>query len=164
MVVASCYRNNIAANNINLKTGAGMSDTYTYKGLPNLTPQRLFFWILLDKTEEQLGLKDLGALLAIVAGQPFIPTRGKFGGATPGTSIASLAARTVLDVDLPFRLPTITGSLTGLRIAFTRNLGAFVGRTIPIVGEVLLAYDVSRILWNTVTTYNAMVSQADRLL
>ncbi len=142
-----------------------VENVYSYRGQINLTPAHLFFWVLMDKTEEQLGVKDIAALFAIVIGQPFIPTRGKFGGATPGTSIASLAARTALDIDLPFRLPMITGASLGtLRIAFTRNLGAFVGRTIPIVGEVMLAADAAAIMWKTVTTYNSLVKMEDRIL
>lgn len=141
-----------------------MDNRYVYNGLHNLTSERLFLWILLDEIEKQFGVDDIAALLAIVSGQPFIPTRGKFGGATPGTSIASLAARATLNVELPFRLPMITGaSVRMLRIAFTRNLGAFVGRTIPIVGEIILAKDVTEIMWNTVTTYNVIVKPKDRL-
>ncbi len=138
---------------------------YSYHGQTNLAPGRLFFWVLMDQTAEHFGLKDIAAIFAIVAGQPWLLTRGKFGGATPGTSIASLAARTALDVELPFRLPMITGASLGtLRIAFTRNLGAFVGRTIPIVGWVVLAVDVSEILWKTITVYNAIVKTEDRVL
>jgi len=52
----------------------------------------------------------------------------------------------------------------GVRIAFTRNLRAFVGRTIPVVGEVFLAIDVIRIMRNTVLTFNRLVQPADRVL
>ena len=145
--------------------GLVVATLYTWHGQTNLSPAHLFFWVLMDKTEEQLGVKDIAALFAIVIGQPFIPTRGKFGGATPGTSIASLAARTALDIELPIRLPMITGaSIRTLRIAFTHNLGAFVGRAIPIVGEVMLAADAAEIMWKTVTTYNALVRTEDRIL
>ncbi|SAK98742.1 hypothetical protein AWB78_05700 [Caballeronia calidae] len=50
-----------------------------------------------------------------------------------------------------------------LRIKFTRNLGAFVGRAIPGVGWVLLATDVSTILFRSVLLYNNMVRPEDRL-
>lgn len=138
---------------------------YSYHGQTNLTPGRLLFWVLMDQTAEHFGLKDIAAIFAIVIGQPWLLTPGKFNGATPGTSIASLAARAALDVELPFRLPMITGASLGtLRIAFTRNLGAFVGRTIPIIGWVVLAVDVSEILWKTITIYNAIVKTEDRVL
>lgn len=56
--------------------------------------------------------------------------------------------------------------LTGvwpLRISFTTKLGAFVGRTVPFVGWVILANDVTHIMWHTVKTYNSMVAPEDRL-
>lgn len=135
-----------------------MQSTYHYKGHLDLSDAELLFWIAVDKTLEQLGIEDTAAVFAILSGQPVIPARGKFQGATKGTSLASIASRRLLNYDLKFRLPMITGpSLSTLRIALTRNLGAFVGRTVPIFGWALVAYDVSRIMWNTVATYNAIV-------
>jgi hypothetical protein len=137
---------------------------YEYGGVSRLSPERLFFWVLVDKTEEQFGLHDLEAVVAIISGQPLLSTRGKFVGATPGTSLASLAARKALNVDLPFRLPMLTGgTVRTLRIAFTKNLGAFVGRAIPIVGYVMLASDAFEIMWKTVSTYNKIVRPEDRV-
>ncbi|EGD01750.1 hypothetical protein B1M_24912 [Burkholderia sp. TJI49] len=52
----------------------------------------------------------------------------------------------------------------GIRIAFTRRLGAWIGRTIPVVGEVFLASDAFMIMRNTVVTYNHLVKPEDRLL
>lgn len=138
--------------------------TYTYNQQSNLSAHELFFWIAVDKTLQQLGVKDVGAVFAIIVGQPIVPTRGKFGGATKGTSIASLASRQFLNYQLRFRLPMITGkSIATLRIALTRNLGAFVGRSVPIVGWIILANDVVRITWNTVATYNTIAISDDRL-
>jgi hypothetical protein len=137
---------------------------YHYKSQVNLSRIELFFWIAVDKTLQQLGVTDVGAVAAILLGQPMIGTRGKPIGATRGTSIASLACRQALNYELKFRLPMITGSsITTLRIALTKNLGAFVGRSVPVVGWVILAYDVSRIMWNTVSTYNFYVEQDDRI-
>ncbi|MGN6652509.1 MAG: STM2901 family protein, partial [Trinickia sp.] len=53
--------------------------------------------------------------------------------------------------------------LKGVRTAFTRNLGAFVGRSIPLVGEVFLARDAFLIIRNTVVTYNRLAQPADRV-
>jgi hypothetical protein len=129
--------------------------SYAYNQQGDLSCSELFFWIAVDKTLDQLGVGDVGAV---------IPTSGKFKGATKGTSVASLAGRHVLNHELKYRLPTITGSsLRTLRIAMTRNLGAFVGRTVPVVGWIILANDVVRITWNTVTTYNTIVRPEDRL-
>jgi len=55
------------------------------------------------------------------------------------------------------------GTVRTLRIAFTKNLGAFVGRAIPIVGYVVLASDAFEIMWKTVSTYNKIVRPEDRV-
>lgn len=102
----------------------------------------------------------------VLLGQRFIPTRGKFAIAVKGTSIASVVSRRLLPYELKHRiLPTVTSftSLIMLRIKFTRNIGAFVGRAIPGAGWVLLATDVSLITYRTVITYNSMVKPEDRL-
>lgn len=139
--------------------------TYDYKQQFNLSCSELFFWIAVDETLEQLGVEHVGAAFAILAGQPIVPTRAKFGGATKGTSVASVVSRHVLNYDLKWRLPMLTGSsLSTLRFSLTRNLGAFVGRTVPVVGWVIVGNDVVRIIWNTVATYNAIVSPEDRLV
>lgn len=100
----------------------------------------------------------------MLLGQADVPVAGKFADATKGTSVASLAARKLLPFKLRVRLPMITKiGLKGVRIAFTRNLGAFVGRSIPFVGEVFLARDAFLIMRNTVMTYNRLAQPADRI-
>lgn len=47
--------------------------------------------------------------------------------------------------------------------ASTKNLGAWVGRTIPVIGEVFLAADASVIMFNTVRRYNAVAKPEDRV-
>ncbi|AJY32001.1 putative membrane protein [Burkholderia thailandensis 34] len=143
-----------------------MSDNrYAYGVRQNLRPVDLFVYVALDETQKQLGFDDLGAAAAVLLGQSDVPVPGKFAGATKGTSVASLAARKLLPFKLAVRLPMMTGvGLSGFRIAFTRNLGAWVGRTIPIVGEVLLAKDAVLIMRNTLSTYNRLVKPADRVL
>jgi len=47
---------------------------------------------MVDKALERLGVQDVAAMFAIIADQPILPTRGKFSGATKGTSIVSVAA------------------------------------------------------------------------
>lgn len=138
--------------------------TYSFEGRGGLAPGELFFWIVVDTTLEGLGIDDVAAVIAIIAGQPILPSRGKFAGSTPGTSPLSTFLSRRLDVHLPFRLPTLTGrSLASLRVSFTNNLGRFAGRTIPFVGWAYLAYDVTRIIWRSVSRYNAMVQPQDRL-
>lgn len=141
-----------------------MANSYHYKHLANLTPQELFLWVAIDQTLEQVGGHDIAAVFAILAGQPIIPTRAKFGGATKGTSIASVTARRLLNYDVRVRLPTLTKeSIKSLKFRFTTNLGAFVGRSVPGVGWIIVAYDVVQITQKTVVTYNSLVKAEDRL-
>ena len=141
-----------------------MTHLYHYKDLTNLSSTELFFWIAVDKTMEQLGVSDIAAVFAILAGQPIIPTRVKPRGATKNTSVASIISRRFLQNEMRVRLPTFTNvSLRTLRPAMTNNLGAFVGRTVPVVGWVILAYDVTQIMKKTVITYNLLVMPEDRL-
>jgi len=63
-----------------------------YNGMLGLSAGELFFWIMVDKALERLGVQDVAAMFAIIADQPILPTRGKFSGATKGTSIVSVAA------------------------------------------------------------------------
>ena len=137
---------------------------YCYQGMNGLSAGELFFWIMVDKAQEQLGVKDLVAMFAVIAGQPILPTRGKFSGATKGTSIASVASRRLLNIELKRKiLPTVTNqSIRSFRILFTKNIGKFVGRAVPVVGWVILAYDVTVITANTVSEYNQRVTLEDQ--
>lgn len=137
---------------------------YDYKDLTNITREELFVWIAIDQVLEQFTGVDIAAAAAVLAGQPFVPTRAKFAGATRNTSVASIISRKVLNRQMPFRLPMITGkSLSTLKIALTKNLGAFAGRTVPIVGWVVLAYDVEEIIRKTSLKYNAIAIGKDKL-
>ncbi|WP_206951299.1 STM2901 family protein [Trinickia acidisoli] len=142
-----------------------MSDNrYTYGIHQNLTPADLFVYVAIDETRKQLGLDDLAAASAVLLGQADVPVPGKVAGATAGTSVASLTARKLLPFKVRVRLPMITKvGLSGVRIAFTRNLGAFVGRAVPVVGELFLARDAFMIMRNTVVTYNRLAKPDDRL-
>nr|WP_235996340.1 MULTISPECIES: hypothetical protein [Burkholderia] len=90
---------------------------------------------------------------------------GKMRGAVAGTSVVSMASRKLLPFNIGMRMPTITkAGAGGLRIAMTRNLGAFVGRAVPVVGTVMLATDAAIVMWNTVQVYNGIVKPEDRVL
>ena len=126
----------------------------------------MLFLIFIEETGKELGVDDAVGIAMVLLGQRFIPTRGKFANAVKGTSIASVVSRRMLPYELKHRiLPTVTSftSLIMLRIKFTRNIGAFVGRAIPGVGWVILATDVSLITYRTVSAYNSMVKPEDRL-
>lgn len=141
-----------------------MPNLYHYNTFANLSREELFLWVAIDQTLEQLGGVDIAAAAAVLSGQPFLPTRGKFGGATKGTSVASVASRHLLKQKLPFALPTITGaSLSTLKVTFTKSLGGFVGRLVPGVGWTILAYDVVQIMRKTILKYNTLVRKEDQL-
>ncbi|RQT39177.1 STM2901 family protein [Burkholderia contaminans] len=131
-----------------------------------LRREELLLLIFIEETGKALGVDDAVGIAMVLLGQRFIPTRGKFANAVKGTSIASVVSRRMLPYELKHRiLPTVASftSLIMLRIKFTRNIGAFVGRAIPGVGWVMLATDVSLITYYTVKTYNGMVKPEDRL-
>ncbi|ROS22594.1 STM2901 family protein [Raoultella terrigena] len=142
-----------------------LNGTYFYKGIENISAGELFFWLFLDKTNEQFGgVTDLLALSCIILGLPLLKTRGKPYGATQGTSIASKYLRQYLNVELPIRLPTLTeASIATLKPKYVTNLGAFVGRGFPVIGWVILASDVSQIVYKTVRDYNTIAHEKDRI-
>lgn len=121
-------------------TPRGTYSTYTYGTLTDLPPHVLMLCTMTEAVLEKLELKNLKtdayAVISILLGWPFKKTRGKFAGATKGTSVASMVCRAMLDYD--FRqaiLPTLTlQSVNTLRFRMVRNLGVFVGRTIPTLG------------------------------
>lgn len=142
-----------------------LNGTYFYKGISNISSGELFFWIFLDTVDEQFGgIKDLVAVSSLILGLPIIKTRAKPGTATPGTSIASKYSRQLLDIELPIRLPTLTNkSIELLKPMWVNNLGAFVGRTVPVIGWVILASDVAQIAYKAVSTYNMIARKEDRI-
>lgn len=120
--------------------------------------------MFIEKIDEQYGIQDLAAVSSIILGLPLLKTRVKPGAATKGTSIASKMSRRYLDVHLPFRLPTITNkSIKLLKPMYVNNLGAFVGRTVPVVGWLLLANDFAQISFKTMVTYNRIARSNDKV-
>jgi hypothetical protein len=114
---------------------------------------------------KQLGVDDIEAVVAILCGQDWIPTRTKPMGTTKGTSIASLVSRSLLNYDLKRKiLPTLTNaSVRKLKVILVRNIGTFVGRTVPVVGWVIVAHDVVTISIKSVQHYNRLVKPEDRI-
>ncbi|WP_429537036.1 STM2901 family protein [Paraburkholderia youngii] len=147
------------------RENAGSDNRYSFGIHKNIRAVDLFTYVALDETAKQFRISDLTAAAAVLLRQADIPVSGKLAGATVATSVASLAARKVLPFRVAVRLPMITSvGLKGVRIAFTRNLGAFVGRMVPVIGEFFLAADAIQIMRRTVTTYNRLVLPEDRLL
>lgn len=46
---------------------------------------------------------------------------------------------------------------------YVNNLGAFVGRTVPVAGWLLLANDFAQITFKTMTTYHRIARGGDKI-
>jgi hypothetical protein len=93
-------------------------------------------------------LGEIVELGAAASGFNILETRGKFAGATPGTSLASRGASAAFgQARLPFKAPTLVGNpLTlSMSVRWTGRVARIVGRGIPVVGWGLLAYDAAKI-------------------
>lgn len=140
-----------------------LNGTYFYRGYSNLSAGELLFWVFLDEASEQFGVKDFFTIGLILLGQPEVATRGKPIAATPGTSVLNSQLRYYLNIETR-RLPTLTtGSIKRLKFAYVTNLGAFVGRWIPILGIFVVAADVSAIAYKATSKYNTIARGKDRL-
>jgi hypothetical protein len=134
----------------------GYMTHYHYNSLHNLSPQELFLWVFMDQTTEQIGADNMTAVFNLLAGLPVLQTKGN--------SSSTVGARQLLNYKIKTRLPALTKeSIDELKLRFTTNLAAFVGRTVPVVGWVILAHDVMRIAAKTVSKYNALASAEDQI-
>lgn len=143
------------------------TNTYKFHGDQHLTPSELFFHIGVYQTCEQLGINDIVGVAAVISGQPLVPVRGKLGGATRGTSPASMLTRKMTRIQLKRRYPTLIFPIlepSKWKISMTRNLSAIAGRSIPVFGWAILSYDVVTIVRKTVSEYNEIVLPEDRIL
>ncbi|ECF2500850.1 hypothetical protein E1911_24445 [Salmonella enterica subsp. enterica serovar Virchow] len=140
-----------------------LNGTYFYRGFANLSAGELLFWVFLDETSEQFGVNDYMTLGLILLGQPTIATRDKSIGATAGTSPLSSQLRHWLNIETRRLPPLTTGSIRRLKFAYVTNLGAFVGRWIPILGIVIMAYDVTEISYKVTIKYNTIARGKDKL-
>jgi len=150
-----------------MDTTEKLNGTYYYNGLSNLSAGELFFWVMVKETMIQLGVDDIAAVGMILLGQNNIATRTKPSGAIAGTSRASIYSRMIFKKSqFPFgmKLPTLVGGPIGkVKIRLVRNIGTFAGRTIPVVGWVILANDVRIITYKTLINYNRIAREEDRL-
>lgn len=144
-----------------------LNGTYFFDGMNNLTAWELLFWILVDETEKQLGVQDIAGIAALILGNNIIDIPGKPETATWGTSPSSLFFRRHISYKFRKRvLPTLmkkSFSLKGIKIFWVNNLGAFVGRAVPVLGWVILAHDISVISFRTVTRYNIIAREEDKI-
>lgn len=147
-----------------------LNGTYFYAGKSNLSAAELLFMIFCENTASQfgIGVADFGEVVALVAGRNNLGTRGKFANTTKGTSYAPKAARAVFKKNkFPFglSLPTWLGGYTPwtARRVMVRNIASFVGRSIPLIGQIILASDVSQIAYRTLRDYNTLARGNDKL-
>lgn len=103
---------------------------YSYGDLHDLTKEELYLCVLVEVICEHFDVVEVAAVFAIVLGAPMLGTRGKVNEAIPGTSLASVICRELLDIKIKKRLPTLIGYLPP-RVSKTKHLGAFVGRWVP---------------------------------
>lgn len=158
MIISSPFLEELRMDTIEQLNG-----TYFFNGLSNLSAGELLFWFFLDEAGQQLGVDDLATLALVILGQPMKATRAKPLGATPGTSYLSYHLREWLKFKVD-NWPTLTtGSIKRLKFSYVTNLGAFVGRWIPILGIVILAYDVTAIAYKATTRFNLIARKEDRL-
>ncbi|MBV8041920.1 STM2901 family protein [Pluralibacter sp.] len=141
-----------------------LNGTYFYDGSSNLSAGELFFWIMIDETLDHFGISDIAAVTGVYLGSNSVTVAGKLAGATPGTSVASIYSRKLFrDRMMPVRLPTWIGYPPHAKRVMTQRLGTFVGRTIPVIGWVVLAVDVSTITFKAVNKFNIIAHPSDRL-
>jgi len=138
--------------------------SWEYEGKWYHSKFNLYIAILAYEVAEQFGILDVIGLIAVLSGQPYIPSRAKFKGAkTKGTSVASKYLSKIPG-NSPVRLPSIVGKPKiiggkGMKIALTKVIGKFVGRAIPFIGWGILAYDLSIILYDTQLVYNHITNE-----
>ncbi|WP_208951231.1 STM2901 family protein [Rahnella sp. ChDrAdgB13] len=136
---------------------------YYFNGLSNIGAGELYFWVFLDEAGKQLGVSDLAGLAMFILGQPIMSTRTKPIGATKGTSPLSFYLRQWLKQEVNLWPTLTTGSIRRLKFSYVTNLGAFVGRWIPFIGVVILASDITQIVWKSTSRYNTIAKESDRL-
>ncbi len=145
-----------------------LNGTYFYAGRSNLTAAELFFMVFIMNTANHFGIKDIAAIAALYSGINNQFTRTKPIDAIPGTSRASKAVRGVLKTTMfPFgiKMPTWIGGYTPwtVKLIMVRKVSTFIGRTIPLIGEVILVIDISQIVYCSVRDYNAIARSEDKI-
>ncbi|EPH2852779.1 hypothetical protein P5G64_01045 [Serratia nevei] len=145
-----------------------LGGTYFYAGRTNLSASEMLFMVFCEETAHQLGIEDLGAIVAVVSGLNVSKTRGKFRGNIKDTSYASRGARKVFGKKTfpgNVKLPSVVGGYppSTMRIILTRKMGTFVGRAVPVVGWIIIAKDITEIAFRSVTRYNSIARGNDKL-
>ncbi|PLR37554.1 hypothetical protein CYR32_07005 [Chimaeribacter coloradensis] len=145
-----------------------LNGTYFYAGKANLTASELFFMVFVMNTADHFGIKDIAAVVALYSGVNNQKTRTKPKGAKEGTSRVSKSMRRLFKTakfPLGIKLPTWVGGYTPWTAErrMVAKISTFVGRTFPLVGEVILLADVSQITYCSVRDYNRIARDGDKL-
>lgn len=145
-----------------------LNGTYFYAGRSNLTASELLFMIFCETTADHFGVKDIAAVAVLYSGVNNQTTRAKPKDAIPGTSRISKSIRGMLkNTMFPFgiKLPTWIGGYTPwtVKLKMVRKISTFIGRTIPLIGEVILIADISQIVYCSVHDYNVIARDSDKL-
>ncbi|WP_158783628.1 STM2901 family protein [Pantoea sp. BAV 3049] len=145
-----------------------LNGTYFYAGRANLSASQLFFMIFCETTADHFGITDVAAVAALYSGVNNQKTRTKSRGAKEGTSRISKAMRKYFKTaKFPYGilLPTWVGGYTPWTAErrMVAKISTFAGRTIPLVGEVILLADVSQITWCSIRDYNRIAKDDDKL-
>ncbi|MDW8846966.1 hypothetical protein SD961_13905 [Erwinia sp. MMLR14_017] len=145
-----------------------LNGTYFYAGRLNLTASELFFMIFCETTVDYFGIDDLLAVAALYSGVNNQKTRTKPEGAKEGTSRISKAMRKYFKTaKFPYgiRLPTWIGGYTPWTVErrMVTKISTFIGRTIPLTGEIILIADVSQIAYSSIRDYNRIARGNDKL-
>lgn len=151
-----------------MDTTEELKGTYFYAGKSNLKPAELLFMIFCEHTVEQFGLDDFAAVVALYSGMNTQTTRAKPGNAIAGTSRVSKRVRKMLKTTMfPFgiSLPTWIGGYTPwtVKMKMVRKISTFIGRTIPLIGELILVSDVSQIVYRSIRDYNTIARGNDKI-
>lgn len=145
-----------------------LNGTYFYAGRSNLNATELFFMIFCETFSDHFGIDDVAAVVGLLSGVNDQKTRQKPRTARAGTSRISKASRRFFkQAKFPFgiKLPTWIGGYTPWTVErrMVRKVSTWVGRTIPLIGEVILLVDVSQITWCTIRDYNIIARSSDKL-
>lgn len=136
-----------------------LNGKYFFEGM-SVDKHELLLWLILDEFKKIFsGITDMLAIASLLTSFPVIPVTGKLGGApTKGTSPMSMVSRYLIRYRFKTRHRTITWKqmLNG-RWAYTTSLGAYVGRWVPWLGAVLVAWDLTKITRNVIHRYQLIV-------
>ncbi len=127
---------------------------YSYGKKKNLSKTELYSEIFIEQFSNQFGIKDILSLTVALDGQGLLDKPFTMKGSSKGTSVLSKYGSKALPQKMPRRLPTLSKNLT---IKYTKVLGRFLGRSVPILGWATLAYDLGVIIYKTETIYNKTI-------